>query len=50
MLKMAHEIAKKVQEEKGRASRDSSPHASARLKRLWAGGEDEIDAPPAYVA
>jgi distribution and morphology protein 34 len=50
MLKMAHEIAKKVQEEKGRASRDTSPHATSRLsKGIWAGGE-EIDAPPAYVA
>lgn len=55
MLKMAHEIAKKVQEEKEReASRDRSPppQASSKASRagLWAGPEDEMEAPPAYVA
>ncbi|KAF2677459.1 hypothetical protein K458DRAFT_319586 [Lentithecium fluviatile CBS 122367] len=50
MLKMAHEIAKKVQEEKDGASRDTSPQVQAPSKGLWAGGEEEIDAPPAYVA
>jgi distribution and morphology protein 34 len=50
MLKMAHEIAKKVQEEKGRASRDTSPHTASRSKGMWAGRLDDMDAPPAYVA
>ena len=50
MLKMAHEIARKVQEEKGRASREASPHSPNRSKGLWTGGEEDVDAPPAYVA
>jgi distribution and morphology protein 34 len=54
MLKMAQEIARKVQDEKDRAasSRDSSPQSrrSKAAQGLWTGGEDEIEAPPAYVA
>ena len=54
MLKMAQEIARKVAEEKGRAS---SPHGEGEASKgaggpmagLWA-GEEEIDAPPAYQA
>ncbi|KAF2114101.1 hypothetical protein BDV96DRAFT_577576 [Lophiotrema nucula] len=59
MLKMAQEIARKVQEEKEReASRDreesthhpqpQSSKAPVRSGGIWA--EDEIDAPPAYRA
>jgi distribution and morphology protein 34 len=54
MLKMAQEIARKVQAEKdrGASSRDSSPQSrrSKAAQGLWTGGEDEIEAPPAYVA
>jgi distribution and morphology protein 34 len=51
MQKMAQEIARKVQEEKHRSSRRPS---NARTKtaptgRFWA-SEDEVEAPPAYVA
>ncbi|CAN9224399.1 unnamed protein product [Alternaria alternata] len=51
MTKMAQEIARKVQEEKDRSSRRSS---HARTKTAPTGGfwqnDDEIEAPPAYVA
>jgi distribution and morphology protein 34 len=54
MMKMAQEIARKVQQEKDRegSSRDSSPptRSSKPLTRgIWA-SEDELEAPPAYVA
>jgi distribution and morphology protein 34 len=52
MLKMAQEIARKVQDEKERAasSRDGSPQPrrTKAARGIWA-GEDEIEAPPAYV-
>jgi distribution and morphology protein 34 len=51
MQKMAQEIARKVQEEKDRSPRRPS---SARTKTAPTGGfwasEDEVEAPPAYVA
>lgn len=61
MLKMAQEIARKVQEEKNRTDRGSPSRPSQRSRRhtekaaasggMWASAEDEeIDAPPAYVA
>ncbi|KAJ4375925.1 ERMES complex subunit [Neocucurbitaria cava] len=60
MLKMAQEIARKVQEEKDRTDRGSPSRPSQRSRRrtekaaasggMWASAEDEIDAPPAYVA
>ena len=61
MMKMATEIAKKVQEEKdkeaklerenaGNGSRQSRPHSN-KVEGLWARSEDdEVEAPPAYVA
>lgn len=58
MLKMAQEIARKVQEEKDRAAAErGSANAqraaggSSKGAGLWAGtGDEDIDAPPAYVA
>lgn len=60
MLKMAQEIARKVQEEKDRAESRASPSPSPRRRRseksspttggFWAQGEEDVDAPPAYVA
>jgi distribution and morphology protein 34 len=51
MQKMAQEIARKVQEEKHRSSRRPS---NVRTKTAPTGGfwasEDEVEAPPAYVA
>lgn len=51
MMKMAQEIARKVQEEKdkadarrGQSSRGKGPATGG----IWAGDED-VDAPPAYV-
>ena len=54
MTKMAQEIARKVQQEKDReaSSRDHSPlpRSSKRPSRgIWA-SEDDLEAPPAYVA
>lgn len=56
MHKMAQEIARKVQEEKdksdrrrSRSPRDQSSKAAGASGGLWA-GDDEVDAPPAYVA
>ncbi|KAF3045058.1 ERMES complex subunit [Didymella heteroderae] len=52
MTKMAQEIARKVQQEKDRASRDVSPVARGSkgpAGGIWA-SEDELEAPPAYVA
>lgn len=52
MTKMAQEIARKVQQEKDRASRDVSPAARGSkgpTGGIWA-SEDELEAPPAYVA
>ncbi|KAF3010957.1 ERMES complex subunit [Curvularia kusanoi] len=54
MTKMAQEIARKVQQEKDReaSSRDQSPLARSSKRRtggIWA-SEDELEAPPAYVA
>ena len=57
MMKMAQEIARKVQEEKDRSDRERSrsprdqPQSSkaAAAGGLWA-GEEDVDAPPAYVA
>ena len=53
MQKMAQEIARKVQEEKDRSSRQR-PSNHTRTKTAPVGGfwqsEDEIEAPPAYVA
>ena len=54
MTKMAQEIARKVQQEKDRegSSRDRSPLArssKAPSGGIWA-SEDELEAPPAYVA
>lgn len=59
MLKMAQEISRKVQEEKDRASGSPTrrPQQHQRSKTvgslnaggLWA-GEEDVDAPPAYVA
>ncbi len=60
MLKMSQEIARKVQQEKNRSERagGASRPSHRRSKTtptaegVWAGplSEDEIDAPPAYVA
>jgi distribution and morphology protein 34 len=51
MMKMAQEIARKVQEEKdkadlrrGQSSRGKGPATGG----IWA-GDDDVDAPPAYV-
>lgn len=55
MMKMAQEIARKVQEEKDKADRSRSRGQGSSSKReeagggMWAGDED-VDAPPAYVA
>lgn len=54
MMKMAQEIARKVQQEKDRegSSRDGSPPArssKAPTGGIWA-SDDEPEAPPAYVA
>jgi distribution and morphology protein 34 len=54
MMKMAQEIARKVQQEKDRegSSRDRSPlsrGSKAPTGGIWA-SEDELEAPPAYVA
>ncbi|OAK94072.1 mitochondrial distribution and morphology protein 34 [Phaeosphaeriaceae sp. SRC1lsM3a] len=52
MMKMAQEIARKVQEEKDKADRargSSSSKREAASGGMWAGDED-VDAPPAYVA
>jgi distribution and morphology protein 34 len=54
MMKMAQEIARKVQEEKdkadrGRGSRDRKTVNGAATGGIWA-GEEDVDAPPAYVA
>lgn len=61
MMKMAAEIARKVQEEKdkeaklerenaGNGNRQSRPHSN-KAEGLWARSEDdEVEAPPAYVA
>lgn len=61
MMKMAAEIARKVQEEKdkeaklerenaGNGNRQSRPHSN-KVEGLWARSEDdEVEAPPAYVA
>jgi distribution and morphology protein 34 len=54
MMKMAQEIARKVQQENDRegSSRDRSPLArssKAPSGGIWA-SEDELEAPPAYVA
>ena len=61
MMKMATEIARKVQEEKdkeaklerenaGNGNRQSRPHSN-KVEGLWARSEDdEVEAPPAYVA
>jgi distribution and morphology protein 34 len=53
MLKMAQEIAKRVQEEKDKeAARDrdpAGPPGSSSKRGIWA-GEEDMDAPPAYVA
>ena len=54
MMKMAQEIARKVQQEKDResSSRDGSPpgrSSKGPTGGIWA-SEDELEAPPAYVA
>lgn len=57
MLKMAQEIARKVQEEKDRSDRSPSRPSQPRRQTekavatggMWA-SEDEMEAPPAYVA
>jgi distribution and morphology protein 34 len=54
MMKMAQEIARKVQEEKDKADRrrerGSKGGKSSNVSGgIWAGDED-VDAPPAYVA
>ncbi|KAL5115440.1 ERMES complex subunit [Pleosporales sp. CAS-2024a] len=54
MMKMAHEIARKVQEEKERADGRRSRGKSEKSPDdagggIWA-GEEEVEAPPAYVA
>lgn len=61
MMKMAAEIARKVHEEKdkeaklerenaGNGNRQSRPHSN-KVEGLWARSEDdEVEAPPAYVA
>lgn len=52
MHKMAQEIARKVQEEKNRTPTRPSKHRSKTAPMtggIWA-SEDEIEAPPAYVA
>ena len=54
MLKMAQEIARKVQEEKDRSASRPSPARRQTEKAAATGGmwasEDEMEAPPAYVA
>jgi distribution and morphology protein 34 len=47
MMKMAQEIARKVQEEKDRADNRQS---RSRGRGIWAEEEVEREAPPAYVA
>jgi distribution and morphology protein 34 len=50
MMKMAQEIARKVQEEKDKADqRRGQRSKGAASGGIWAGDED-VDAPPAYVA
>ncbi|KAF2821892.1 mitochondrial distribution and morphology protein 34 [Ophiobolus disseminans] len=52
MMKMAQEIARKVQEEKDKADRHrgkGSRSKGAASGGFWA-GDDDVDAPPAYVA
>ena len=54
MMKMAQEIARKVQEEKDKADRrrerGSKGGKSSNVSGgIWA-GDDDVDAPPAYVA
>ena len=52
MMKMAQEIARKVQEEKDKADQrrgQSSRGKGPATGGIWA-GEDDVDAPPAYVA
>jgi distribution and morphology protein 34 len=52
MMKMAQEIARKVQEEKDKADRRTGQSSSAKRPAtggIWA-GDDDVDAPPAYVA
>ncbi|KAF2032150.1 hypothetical protein EK21DRAFT_99244 [Setomelanomma holmii] len=52
MMKMAQEIARKVQEEKDKADRLRSQGSSSKGPTsggVWA-GEEDVDAPPAYVA
>jgi distribution and morphology protein 34 len=56
MMKMAQEIARKVQEEKDKADRrgdrgraDRKSAGASASGGIWAGDED-VDAPPAYVA
>ncbi|KAJ4290568.1 ERMES complex subunit [Kalmusia sp. IMI 367209] len=49
MLKMAQEIARKVHEEKNR-DRSPPPQSSSKAGGLWVSAEEEMDAPPAYVA
>ncbi|KAF2124234.1 hypothetical protein P153DRAFT_302793 [Dothidotthia symphoricarpi CBS 119687] len=48
MLKMAQEIARKVQDEKDRGSPRRKDSKASRS--MWMGSDDEIEAPPAYVA
>jgi distribution and morphology protein 34 len=54
MMKMAQEIARKVQEEKDRAdnrqSRKVGKESGSRGRGIWAEEEVEREAPPAYVA
>lgn len=51
MLKMAQEIARKVQEEKVRAGLHHPQPQSSKIGGIWANAdEEEIDAPPAYQA
>jgi distribution and morphology protein 34 len=50
MMKMAQEIARKVQEEKDKADhRRGQSSKGAASGGIWANDED-VDAPPAYVA
>jgi distribution and morphology protein 34 len=53
MMKMAQEIARKVQEEKDKADRRRSRGKGEKSSNvsggIWA-ADDEVDAPPAYVA
>jgi distribution and morphology protein 34 len=50
MMKMAQEIARKVQEEKDKADRRGARKGAGASGGMWERDEDVGEAPPAYVA